>query len=375
MEAIGQLAGGIAHDFNNLLGVIIGNLDLLERSVTGQEAVIKRIKTLQRTALRGSALTKHLLSFARVQKFKSEPIFLENAIKNLMEMAGRTVGPEYKLITKLDPSIPAIFVNASEFENALLNLIVNARDAMPKGGDITIASEFKKLDLDDFLVKLNELKPGNYARITISDTGCGMSKETVEKAFNPFFTTKERGKGTGLGLSMVYSFAKKSDGLARIYSEIDQGTTVSLYLPIAEGAHLKPQPIIEKPIAGQLGGTVLVVDDEADILEIAVSYLTEMGFRVLQATDGASAVAIAEREPEINLLITDIVMPGGMNGLELSEKIKQVKPAIKILYSSGYTSDALSEKRGIKIDAPLLDKPYQRSEFIAMVQKVMGSSQ
>jgi len=374
MEAIGQLTGGVAHDFNNLLSVIIGNLDLLERLVVGNEAAIHRVQTIQKAATRGGELTKRLLTFSRLQKLHPVPTSVENVIQSTIEMASRALGPEITITTKLGESIPAVFVDTAGFENALLNLIVNARDAMANGGPITITTELKTLAKCDLPVRTKELKPGRYVRIAVSDMGCGMSKETMAKVFEPFFTTKPRGKGTGLGLSMVYGFVKQSGGLINIYSELEHGTTISLYLPIAEGVY-PDVPAIDKAVSkthSNGGETVLIVDDEVDLLEVAVVYLEDMGYRVLHATDGPSALAIIAHEGNIDLLITDIIMPGGMNGVQLAARAQQLKPSIKIIYSSGFTSDALSEKSGMKIDAPLLNKPYQRKEFVDMVRRVMG---
>ena len=223
-------------------------------------------------------------------------------------------------------------------------------------------------------MQAEEIKPGHYARVTVSDTGQGMSRETLQRVFEPFFTTKPRGKGTGLGLAMVYGFVKQSGGIVRIYSELGQGTSVSFYLPLAEGIPLPALAVAEKNLQAKAGGTVLVVDDEVDLLEVAVAYAEEMGYRVLHATDGASALAVVAREPGIELLVTDIIMPGGMNGVELANKVRQLIPGIKVIYSSGFPSDALNERSGTKVDGPLLSKPYHRNEFVATIRRAMGSS-
>jgi CheY-like chemotaxis protein len=286
-------------------------------------------------------------------------------------MAARALGPDIKITTNLDPSVPPVLVDSMSLENALLNLAVNARDAMPQGGSLMISTRLSNLEESYPPVQAEELKPGRYARIAVSDTGHGMSPETLERAFEPFFTTKPRGKGTGLGLAMVYGFARRSGGTVRIYSEPGRGTTVSLYLPLAAGMPV-PAPVAaaSSPQARAVG-TVLVVDDEVDLLEIAVAYLEDMGYRALHATDGAHALEVLAREPGIDLLITDVMMPGGMNGVELARKVRELKPDVKIIYSSGFPSEALAERSGTQVDGPLLYKPYQRNEFATAIRRVM----
>jgi PAS domain S-box-containing protein len=367
MEAIGQLTGGIAHDFNNLLGVVLGNLDLLERLIEGNDSAVRRVRTAQKAAMRGADLTRRMLAFSSRQPLHATPTSVDESIQNMLEMAGRALGPEIKITTSLDLSLPLILVDGSGLENALLNLVVNARDAMPGGGSIVIASRLSEIEASASSGEAEELTPGRYVCISVSDTGHGMSRETLERVFEPFFTTKPRGKGTGLGLSMVYGFAKQSGGTSRIYSELEHGTTVSLFLPIAgDQAAPAPAAIRSKPHAAK-GQTVLVVDDEVDLLEVAVAYLEDMGYRVLQATDGAQALEVLAREPEIDLLMTDVIMPGGMNGIELARRVRAQTPQVKIMYSSGFPSEALAQRSGTKVDGPLLYKPFQRGEFTAAV--------
>ena len=270
--------------------------------------------------------------------------------------------------------MPSVFVDAAGLESALLNLAVNARDAMPRGGTLTIGTELSNLDAGYPPVHTGELKEGTYACISVTDTGEGMSRETLERAFEPFFTTKPRGKGTGLGLAMVYGFVKQSGGTVRLYSELGIGTTVSLYLPLA-GRSLQPLPaIVPVRAAVKQGSTVLVVDDEADLLEIALAYLEELGYTALHATDGAGALEIVARRGDIDLLVTDVIMPGGMNGMELAQKVQQVSPRTKVIFSSGFPADALEERSGKLVDGPLLRKPYQRAEFIAAIRNTMDAT-
>jgi PAS domain S-box-containing protein len=372
MDALGQLTGGIAHDFNNLLGIILGNLDLLEDSSAGNETALDQVQTAQRAAARGADLTRRLLSFARMEALKPSSASLNSLIQNMIAMAIRALGPEIKVTTQLDDSLPHVFVDTAGLESALLNLVVNARDAMPKGGSITISTRLVNLEGNYAPVQAGDLQPGWYACVSVSDTGQGMSKETLDRAFEPFFTTKPRGKGTGLGLAMVYGFIKQSGGIVRIYSEPDLGTTVSMYLPLVE-AHLEQKTdVVEVHSAVKLVGTVLVVDDEPDLLKIAVAYLTEMGCTALKAIDGTTALEIVKREKKIDLLVTDIIMPGGMNGVELAQRVHELNPEIKIIYTSGFAAEALAEKRMSLVDGPLLRKPYQRTEFKAIVHSVLG---
>jgi PAS domain S-box-containing protein len=373
MEALGQLTGGIAHDFNNLLGVITGNLELLERALANDDAMIKRVQTAKKAALRGADLTRRLLVFSRKEELTPRLTHLRETIDNVVEIATRTIGPEIHISLHCDDSVPAILVDPSRLENALLNIALNARDAMPKGGSLTFNTRVVRIDESYPAVKSEELKPGTYACVSVSDNGRGMSKMVLDRAFEPFFTTKPRGKGTGLGLAMVYGFVRQSDGVARIYSEPDHGTTVSLYFPIPE---VGPHQVLEQkrsrlqPTTSV--GKVLVVDDEPDLLEIAVAFLEEMGYHfVLQACDGPSALAVLERERDIDLLVTDVIMPGSMNGVELASRAREKSPSIKVIFSSGFPADALGERTGEAVNGPLLHKPFQREEFQDVIRKVM----
>lgn len=374
MEAVGQLTGGIAHDFNNLLGVIVGNLDLLERQVAWNEAAVKRVQTAQRAAGRGAELTRRLLAFSRREHLNPAPVAIAGAIRELVELAQRTMGPEIRIATRCDTNMPPVLVDAAALETALLNLALNARDAMPKGGSLVLSAHVADVGSSNALVQAGELQPGKYARIAVSDSGSGMSRETLERAFEPFFTTKPRDKGTGLGLAMVYGFIKQSGGAIRLYSEVGYGTTVSIYLPLAG----QPAEAVEAPAptrAGErLSGTALVVDDEADLLDIADAYLSELGYTVIRAEDAAAALAAIERAEEIDLMLTDVIMPGGMNGFELAEKVRQLHPEIRIIFTSGFPAEALAERSGKPEGGPLLHKPYLRAEFADMVRRQMSAS-
>ena len=374
MEALGQLTGGIAHDFNNLLGVIVGNLDLLERAALKDEAALKRVHAAQHASLRGADLTRRLLAFSRHEQLNPAALNVASAISEIVELATRALGPEIKISTRCDPDLPQIYVDAAALESALLNLAVNARDAMPRGGSLAVSAHLTNLSGSHALAQAGELKPGNYVRLAVSDTGCGMSRETLERAFEPFFTTKPRDKGTGLGLAMVYGFVKQSGGAIRLYSEPEIGTTVSLYLPLA--GTLAEETPKAAPVLGSecLGGIALLVDDETDLLDVADAFLAELGYTVIRAVDGPSALAAVEKAGRIDLMVTDIIMPGEMNGIELARKVRELRPSIKVIYTSGFPAETLAERSGKLEDGPLLHKPYQRTEFAEIVRRSVSAS-
>jgi PAS domain S-box-containing protein len=371
LEALGQLTGGIAHDFNNLLGIILGNLDLLERMVADRPAELKRVQTAQQAANRGAELTSRLLSFASKGELRAAPTNLSSAVINVLALAERTLGSEINLITHLDEALPSVMVDINRLENALLNLIVNARDAMPDGGSISIKTSSSYLGDTHPLVHAGELQSGSYARLSVSDTGSGMSPEIVARVFEPFYTTKARGKGTGLGLAMVYGFIKQSGGAIRIYSEPRVSTTITIYLPFAEPKSPHPGQFAAGDITCGKNQKVLVVDDEESLLEVASSYLLEAGYQPLQASNGEDAMEIIARQPDIKLLITDIVMGDKIDGFKLVERAREIAPHLRFLYCSGFPSEALAE-RNLKVDvSELLYKPYQRDEFHAAVRQAL----
>lgn len=372
MEAIGQLTGGLAHDFNNMLGVIVGNLDLLEDRAGEDPRVLKRIQTAQRAALRAADLTRRLLAFARRQPLRPEPTLVNDLITELCEMLPRTLGPEIQIATQLAADLPLAQVDPPGLENALLNLAINARDAMPQGGTLTLTTKRVELDAAYPPVKAGEVVADSYVWIAVSDTGQGMSREILAQVFEPFFTTKPRGKGTGMGLAMVYGFVKQSRGNIRFYSEPGHGTTVHLYLPVAERAVAAAAATATPREVAHGQGTILVVDDEVELLEIAVTYLEEMGFTTLQATDGPAALEVAARTPELALLLTDVVMPGGMNGVALAQQIRMQKPDVQVIYASGFPSSALVERNQIHIDGPLVNKPYRKEQLTAVVHQALA---
>ena len=373
MEAVGQLTEGITHDFNNLLTVIIGNLGLLELTVSGNQAAVKRVNIALKAAERCVDITRRLLVFSNNEEMTPSFVLIGDSIQNVIEMASRTLGSGIKIATHLDELLPPLFVDPAGLESALLNLMVNARDAMPNGGSIIISSERKELPSSDPAVKTGDLKQGCYVCLSVRDTGQGMSPETLQRACEPFFTTKPRNKGAGLGLAMVYGFVKKSGGVVRISSEIGHGATVSLYLPIVADLSHSISTDIPQISTAELAGMVLVVDGGAEPPEVATVYLEEMGLTTLKAKDGASALAAFTQSTPIDLMITDIMMPGGMSAAELVQKAHVLCPTLKIIYSSGFPAEALAEKSVPQIDGPLLRKPYLRTEFAATVRSVLAA--
>jgi len=376
MEAIGQLTGGIAHDFNNLLGIVIGNLDLLEPLIEDNEAATKRLSTAQRASLRGADLTRRLLAFSCNEDLNPTLTSLGESIHSTLELAGRGLGPEVRIVTHLDVTVPDVMVDRPGLESLLLNLAVNSRDAMPEGGTLTVSTHVTYVEESGVPKQMGELRPGSYACVSVTDTGTGMSRETLERVFEPFFTTKARGRGTGLGLAMAYGFMKQSGGTVKIYSELGYGTTVSFYLPIRKQERVADAiPQAEMDLHNLQGCTVLLVDDEEDLLEIAETYVAEMGCAVVSAIDGHSALAILASPIVVDLMITDIIMPGGMSGTALAERARVLRPAMQIVYCSGFPADALAERASLALDAPLLRKPYQRADVHAFVRRAMSQDE
>jgi PAS domain S-box-containing protein len=371
MEAIGQLAGGIAHDFNNLLSIVIGNLELLEARFAGDPEPVTRLQTARRAAIRGADLTRHLLTFSSHQQLRPIETPLHQCIENMMQIAGRALGPEIAVSTNFDDGLPPVMVDPAGLESALLNLVLNARDAMPKGGVLKIATRSLLVDNLSPHVVTGALTPGRYVRVSVSDNGRGMSSEVRDRIFEPFFTTKQRGRGTGLGLPMVYGFARQSLGSVFVYSEPGYGTTVSLYLPLAVDSAAGTDTVAASKHAGA-SGTILLVDDEEDLLEIASAFLNEMGYDTLMATDADSALRLLGEPAHIDLIVTDIIMPGGINGVELAERVRRTRPSIKIIFTSGFPAEALAQKSLALDGGILLNKPYRLTELGDAVSSAMN---
>ncbi len=373
MDAIGKLTGGMAHDFNNLLGVIMGNIDLALRKLGQDSPVLKRLETAKKAGARGAELTQRMLAVARRQPLMPKPNSIKVIIEELGDMLPRTLGPEIEMSYDIKSGVPNVLVDRSGLENVILNLAINSAHAMPDGGKFSISSKVLHLTKANPVVEQEAMNPGMYVQISITDTGTGMTQETLSRAFEPFFSTKERDEGTGLGLAMVYGFAKQSGGSVQISSEVDNGTTIDIFLPTAkelqEETQLRARP--SKGLHKEASGKVLIVDDECDLLEVTSSYVKELGFNVIPASDGNLALRLLERNPDIEILLPDIVMPGGINGVSLAKQVRKRLPNIKILYMSGFPSGVLADKSGIELDAPLLTKPFSFDELVTAMDELI----
>ncbi|PCI81662.1 MAG: hypothetical protein COB20_01545 [SAR86 cluster bacterium] len=373
MDAIGRLTGGMAHDFNNLLGVIMGNIDLALRKLEQDSPILKRLETAKKAGARGAELTKRMLAVARRQPLMPKPNSIKAIVEELSDMLPRTLGPDIEMSYDIKSSVPNVLVDRSGLESVILNLAINSAHAMPDGGKFSIRSKVLHLTQGNPIVEHETMNPGMYVQISITDTGTGMTQETLSRAFEPFFSTKERDKGTGLGLAMVYGFAKQSGGSVQISSEVDNGTTIDIFLPAAKELQEETQQRARPSIGlhKEASGKVLIVDDECDLLEVTSSYVKDLGFDVISATDGNLALSLLEQNPDIEFLLTDIVMPGGINGVSLAKQVRKRLPNIKILYMSGFPSGVIADKSGIELDAPLITKPFSFNELVAAIDELI----
>ena len=374
MEAIGQLTGGIAHDFNNLLQGITGSLDLVKkRAMQGRFNEIDRfISGAMTSASRASALTHRLLAFARRQPLAPKPLEVNPLLASMEELLRRTLGERviFELVTagglwltKCDPN---------QLENAVLNLVINARDAMPDGGKLTVETGNSHLD-NAYATVHPEIEPGQYVCISVTDTGSGMSAATIEKAFEPFFTTKPIGRGTGLGLSMIYGFAKQSGGHAKIYSQLGQGTTVKLYLPRFSGKVDQEEqiPDLSEIYNTHTNETVLVVEDEFVVRELIVEVLKELGYSTLEADDGPSALKILESKQRIDLVISDIGLPG-LNGRQIIDAARETRPTLKVLFMTGYAENAAIAAGFLEPGMAMITKPFAMEALATRIRETLG---
>jgi signal transduction histidine kinase len=370
LEAVGQLTGGIAHDFNNLLTVVIGNMDtLIRRLGSSTDPRIQRpIENALEGARKAAALTQRLLAFARRQPLKPKPADPNRLVQQMSELLYRTLGEAIEIETVLAAGVWAIEVDTAQLESAVLNLAVNARDAMPGGGKLTI--ETSNAYVDDAYAQENAISVGQYVVICVSDTGVGIPEELMDNVFDPFFTTKVTGQGTGLGLSQVYGFVKQSGGNVRIYSELDAGTTVRLYLPRYFGAVEEVKRSETTLLNADPNETVLVVEDEDKVRQLSVSLFQELGYSVLEAPDGATALALLERHPNVDLLFTDVGLPR-MNGRQLAEEARRRFPNLKVLFTTGYAKNAIVHHGRLDRDVDLIGKPYTFVELSEKVRAVL----
>lgn len=365
LDALGQLTGGIAHDFNNLLTVMSGSLQLLELETEGRAEMQELIATALRSVSRGAELTSKLLAFARRQRLLPQATDPRVLLQDVELMLRRTLGNAISLRLDCEPDLPAAFVDPTQLEAALVNLALNARDAMPSGGEIRIGA---RQVLVDSLRSSGELPVGYYVLISVSDTGQGMSPDTLARAMEPFFTTKESGRGSGLGLSMVYGFAKQSGGHLQINSTQGRGTRVDLYLPVTRAAAQSAAPTgIGRATSG--GETILVVEDDPAVRNIAVAFLRSSAYKVLAVPSAEDASQALRDTPEIALLFSDVMLGSGRNGKELAEEARQLRPELPVLLTSGYEEYAISGAT----DFDLLRKPYRREQLLAMVQRLLAA--
>ena len=373
MQAIGQLTGGIAHDFNNLLQVILGNLEFVRAKLTDDAKLQQRIERAAWAAQRGATLTGQLLAFARKQPLAPDAIDLSATMPDLVPLLRRTLGEHIDVRYVETAGLWPAMADPAQLESAVLNLALNARDAMPGGGRLTIELGNKVLD-EAYAREHAEVTPGDYAMLAVSDTGHGMTPDVVKRVFEPFFTTKPDGKGTGLGLAMVFGFVKQSGGHVKIYSEPGQGTTVKIYLPRALKAVSAAETRSSAPIDLPRGSaTVLVVEDEAAVREIACAILSDLGYRVLEAADGEEGLRVfGLHAAEIDLLLTDVVLPGKVRGRELSESIKAIRPEVKAIFMSGYTENSIVHHGRLDDGVKLIGKPFKREQLARKVAEVLG---
>jgi PAS domain S-box-containing protein len=364
MEAIGRLTGGVAHDFNNLLTVIMGNLQLLGRSLGDNEAAAKRIDKIMGAAKSGAELTRRLLSFSRQQVLETTAVDVNELVGNLEEMLRRTMGETITISTALNARPSLGRTDRNQLEHALLNLCVNARDAMRDGGRLTIETRCLYLD-EAYAATHSEVRAGRYIEISVSDTGTGIAPEIRDKIFEPFFTTKPKGEGTGLGLSTIFGFMKQSSGHISVYSEVGHGTTFKLYVAEAESADDVAADGAEEAVRPAANGraTILVVEDEAEVRDVAVSILAEAGYSIVEAHNGPAGVAAFAEHPEIDLVFSDVIMPGGMSGPQMVELMRQQRPDIPVLFASGYAEQALKNRETLIPHSKFVAKPYDAAEL------------
>jgi len=372
MEAIGQLTGGIAHDFNNLLASISGSLELLDKRMgEGRlDAVDRYIKLAQTSAQRAAALTQRLLAFSRRQTLDPKPTDVNRLVSNIEDLLRRTVGPAVVLEVVGAGGLWLTQVDGSQLENALLNLVINARDAMPAGGRITIETANKWLD--HVAAKERDLAPGQYISLCVTDTGTGMTPDVASRAFDPFFTTKPIGQGTGLGLSMIHGFVRQSGGQVRIYSEIGKGTTMCLYLPRFVGEmDAADAPEDDAPAEGGHGETVLVIDDEEALRSLMVDVLRDAGYRVLEAADGPSGLRVLRSDLRVDLLITDVGLPGGLNGRQVADAARALRADLKILFVTGYAENAVVGNGHLDPGMQVITKPFPIAALGTRVREII----
>jgi CheY-like chemotaxis protein len=374
MEAVGQLTGGLAHDFNNLLAGIVGSLDLMQSRIRqGRTGELQRyIDAAMTSSQRAAALTHRLLAFSRRQPLDPKPIEANKLVAGMEDLLRRTLGPSVSLEMVLAGGLWRTLCDPVQLESAVLNLSINARDAMPEGGKLTIETCNAHLD-DAYAAAQRDVTPGQYVCICVTDTGSGMPPDVIARAFDPFFTTKPLGQGTGLGLSMVYGFTKQSEGHVRIYSEPGQGTTVKMYLPRYRGAaedDAGETQLVEAPRA-VAGEAVLVVDDEPVVRSLIVEVLEDLGYRALEAADGPTGLKILQSRVRIDLLITDVGLPG-INGRQLADQARERRPELQVLFITGYAENATLAHGFLDPGMAMITKPFAVDTLAQKIRQMIG---
>ena len=372
MEAVGQLTGGVAHDFNNILQVIVGNLDVVRRLLPADAGRIQRsVEQALNGARQAASLTQRLLAFSRRQPLDPKPLDVNSLVGGMTDLLNSSLGETVAVETVRGAGLWKIEADPNALESALLNLAVNSRDAMPQGGRLTIETVNAYID-EAYAISHAEVTPGQYVLISVSDTGMGMDSETVKRAFEPFFTTKPVGQGTGLGLSQVYGFVKQSGGHVKIYSELGQGTTVKIYLPRFDvvSAESDVQPAMPIP-EGSSKETVLVVEDDEAVRNYSADALRELGYRVLEAADGHLALRLLESGEPVDLLFTDVVLPGGMTGAQLAAQARALRAEVKVLFTTGYARNAIFHHGRLDKGVQLITKPFSFADLAAKVRDVL----
>ncbi len=374
MEVVGQLTGGVAHDFNNLLQVVVGNLEILQRNLPEEAGRLRRAaENAMSGARRAATLTQRLLAFSRRQPLDPRPLDVNRLLNDMSDMLHRTLGETIAVETVLAAGLWRVEADANQLENAILNLAVNARDAMPNGGKLTIETANARID-EAYAATHIEVSPGQYVVICVTDTGVGMEKATIARAFEPFFTTKEPGKGTGLGLSMVYGFVKQSGGHVKIYSELGIGTTVKIYLPRLTSGVTEEEPRAAAIIPeGSREETILVIEDDDDVRTYSVEILRELGYRVIEAHDGPAALRLLQRQSHVDLLFSDVVLPGGMDGAEIARQAVALRPGLKVLFTTGYARDAIVHHGRLDRGVQLITKPFTYADLARKVRDVLDA--
>ena len=369
LEAVGQLTGGVAHDFNHLLTVVLGTTDLLADRLEDRPTLKTMANMIRDAAERGAELTRTLLAFARKQPLNPQPTDVEAQLRDLLPLLTRTLGEDVEIELIASPGCPAALIDPTGLEHSVLNLCLNARDAMPQGGKVAIEVDATELS-EAYAAEHDEVTAGPYVRVAVTDTGHGMPPDVLARAFDPFFTTKAPGAGTGLGLSSVFGFVKQSGGHIQVYSEEGHGTAVRLYLPVAEGA-ARTQRRVAEGLEPRGTETILVVEDDELVRAHAVRQLEALGYVVAAAQDGPSAIVLLDARDDVDLLFTDVVMPGGMTGRDLANAARVRRPDLRVLYTSGYTENAIVHHGRLDPGVRLLSKPYDRRSLAAAVRAAL----